>query len=52
MTEILGPLQDTGLVQSRCGRIRILDGAGLEERTCECYRVVTDEYERVLGASP
>jgi hypothetical protein len=49
VTEVLRPLQEAGLVQSRRGRISILDGAGLEERACECYRVVTNEYERLLG---
>ena len=49
VTEVLTPLQEAGLVKSHRGRISILNGAGLEERACECYRVVTDEYERVLG---
>ena len=49
VTEVLRPLQEAGLVRSLRGRIVILDGAGLEARTCECYRVVRDEYERLLG---
>lgn len=49
VTDVLRPLQEAGLVQSRRGRISILDRARLEERACECYRVVTDEYERLLG---
>jgi CRP-like cAMP-binding protein len=49
VTEVLRPLQEAGLVRSHRGRISILNGAGLEERACECYRVVTDEYERLLG---
>jgi CRP-like cAMP-binding protein len=51
VTEVLGPLQEAGLVRSHRGQISIIDCAGLEERTCECYRVVKDEYERLL-ASP
>jgi hypothetical protein len=49
VTEVLKPLQEAGLVRSHRGRISILNGAALEERACECYRVVTDEYERLLG---
>ncbi len=49
VTEILRPLQDAGLIASRRGRITILDGAGLEARTCECYRAVRDVYDRLLG---
>ena len=49
VTEVLRPLQDTGLVRSQRGRISILDGAGLEALVCECYRIVRDEYDRLLG---
>ena len=49
MTEALRPLQEAGLVRSHRGRITILDGAGLEARSCECYFVVRDEYDRLLG---
>ena len=49
VTEVLGPMQEEGLVRSHRGKISILDRPGLEQRTCECYRVVTDEYDRLLG---
>ena len=49
VTEALRPLQEAGLVRSHRGRIAILDGAGLEARSCECYSVVRDEYDRLLG---
>src|SRR4051812_32745613 len=49
VTEALGPLQEEGLIRSHRGRITILDGAGLEARSCECYFVVRDEYNRLLG---
>jgi CRP-like cAMP-binding protein len=51
VTEVLKPLQEAGLVRSHRGRISILNGAGLEERGCECYQVVKDEYDRLLGGS-
>jgi hypothetical protein len=28
----------------------VLDRAGLEQRTCECYAVVKKEYDRLLPA--
>jgi CRP-like cAMP-binding protein len=49
VTEALRPLQDAGLVRSVRGRIFILDGPGLEARACECYAVVRDDYDRLLG---
>src|SRR4051812_37631612 len=49
VTEALGPLQEAGLVESSRGVITILDGAGLEARTCECYALVRDRYEELLG---
>ena len=30
------------------GRIEVLDRAGLEQRSCECYDVVKKEYDRLL----
>jgi CRP-like cAMP-binding protein len=49
VTEALRPLQEAGLVESSRGVIRILDGAGLEVRSCECYDLVRDRYEELLG---
>src|SRR3954454_24532152 len=49
VTDVIGPLQEAGLVRSHRGLIGILDGAGLEARSCECYSVVRDEYDRLLG---
>ena len=44
-------LQKAGLIQYRRGRIAILDRSGLERRSCECYSVVRQAYERVLGGA-
>jgi len=41
-------LQAAGLIRYARGRVHVLDRAGLEERTCECYRVVKREYDRLL----
>lgn len=48
VTEAAGRLQAAGLINYRRGRIKILDRPGLEERVCECYRVVKTEYRRLL----
>ena len=49
VTEALQPLQAEGLIRCERGRILLLDGAALEDRSCECYFVVRDEYRRLLG---
>jgi CRP-like cAMP-binding protein len=42
-------LQEEGLISYTRGRIRILNRRGLETAVCECYRVVKDEYDRLLA---
>jgi CRP-like cAMP-binding protein len=49
VTVAAGRLQEQGLISYTRGRIRILDRRGLEAAACECYRVVKDEYDRLLG---
>ena len=41
-------LQEAGLIRYTRGRISILDRVGLEARSCECYAVVKNEYDRLL----
>ncbi|MEJ8821579.1 Crp/Fnr family transcriptional regulator [Variovorax humicola] len=48
VTEAASQLQKAGLIRYSRGRISVLDRPGLEKRTCECYRVVKKEYERLL----
>jgi CRP-like cAMP-binding protein len=48
VTEAAGKLQHAGLIQYSRGRITVLDRAGLEARTCECYAVVKTECDRLL----
>ncbi len=51
VTEAAGNLHQAGLINYRRGRITVLDRPGLERRTCECYAVVKDEYDRLLPAT-
>ena len=37
------------LITRRRGLTDIVDGAGLEQVSCECYAVVKEEYDRLLG---
>ena len=48
VTEAAGHLQHAGLIRYKRGRIMVLDRAGLEKRSCECYAVVRNEYRRLL----
>jgi CRP-like cAMP-binding protein len=49
VTEVLGPLQEKGLLVNSRGNITILDRKGLEKLACECYKKVKDEFDRLLG---
>jgi CRP-like cAMP-binding protein len=49
ITLAAGRLQHAGLIHYCRGRISILDRKGLESIACECYRVVEDEFDRLLG---
>src|SRR5450755_3883684 len=51
VTEAAGQLHKAGLIRYQRGHITILDRAGLERRTCECYAVVKKEYDRLLPDS-
>ncbi len=48
VTEAAGKLHAAGLIDYRRGHITVLDRTGLEQRVCECYRVVKQEFDRLL----
>ncbi len=50
VTVAAGRLQDIGAIRYVRGHIKILDRVILETTACECYRVVKDEFDRLLGA--
>ncbi len=49
VTEAAGKLQRAGLIHYQRGHITVLDRAGLESRSCECYQVVKTESDRLLS---
>lgn len=49
VTMAAGHLQEQGLISYTRGTITIFDRQGLERTVCECYRVVKNEYDRLLG---
>jgi CRP-like cAMP-binding protein len=49
VTEVAGRLQQAGLIRYYRGRIHVLDRTGLEAASCECYGVIRQEYDRLLG---
>lgn len=49
VTVSAGRLQDAGAISYVRGHIKILNRPRLEEIVCECYRVVKDEFDRLLG---
>jgi CRP-like cAMP-binding protein len=44
----VGDLQQAGLIRYHRGHMEILDRPGLEAASCECYRIVRAEFERLL----
>ena len=51
VTDAAGRLQADGLIHYHRGHIEVLDRTGLQARSCECYAVVRQEYERLLPAA-
>lgn len=49
VTIAAGKLQAAGIITYRRGKVTILDQRKLEEVSCECYRIVRYEYDRLLG---
>ncbi len=49
ITQLAGRFERDGLISEGYGWTRIVDRAGLEAASCECYSVLREEYERLLG---
>jgi predicted transcriptional regulator len=52
ITQALRELTGMGLVEQGRRRIKILDRAGLEASSCECYEAVRTHFERLIGHVP
>jgi CRP-like cAMP-binding protein len=51
VTDAAGKLQKLGVIEYHRGHITVLDRPKLEHLSCECYRVVKKETDRLRGAS-
>lgn len=50
VTDTAGALQRAGLIRYSRGTITIRERGGLERAACECYQIVRNEFDRLLGA--
>ena len=51
ITEALAGLEQTGAVRRERGAVRIVDRQSLEKRSCECYRIIAAEFQRLGGTN-
>ena len=51
VTVIAGSLQRAGLIEEKRGQITITDRERLETACCDCYRLMCEQQEKVLGYS-
>jgi CRP-like cAMP-binding protein len=49
VTDVAGALRDSGRIDYRSGRVRIVDRKRLEAASCECYRVIRSHFRRLLN---
>jgi Mn-dependent DtxR family transcriptional regulator len=49
VTQAAQKLQEKGLIRYHRGHVQILEQQGLEAVSCECFRVLREEYDRLLG---
>ena len=51
VSKSMSELKDADIIDYSRGHVRILDLSALEQRSCECYFVLQDEYDRLLGTA-
>ena len=51
VSEVAARLQNAGFITYRYRKIAILDRAGLEATSCECYELIKGEFERLIGGN-
>ena len=49
VTQAAQKLQERDLIRYHRGHVQILDQQGLEASSCECFKVLREEYDRLLG---
>jgi hypothetical protein len=49
VTIAAGILQEAGLIEYTRGLITIVDRKRLEAASCSCYKLITQEYDRLLN---
>ncbi|MBD1920358.1 Crp/Fnr family transcriptional regulator [Microcoleus sp. FACHB-831] len=49
VTQAAQKLQEKGVIRYQRGHVHILDQQGLEAASCECFHVLREEYDRLLG---
>jgi CRP-like cAMP-binding protein len=49
VTQAAQKLQERGLIRYHRGHVQILNQQGLEAASCECFSVLREEYDRLLG---
>jgi|SRR5688500_13004987 len=47
VTLVMGALQESGLIASKYGHVRVLKRKKLEEASCECYEVIRGQFQRL-----
>jgi CRP-like cAMP-binding protein len=52
ISEVAVRLQKASLINYSRGRITLLDRHGMEKRSCECYAIIKDEFDRLLTKAP
>ncbi len=50
VSEVAARLQNAGFISYRYGKMSIVDRAGLEATSCECYELIKAEFERLIGS--
>jgi CRP-like cAMP-binding protein len=49
VSEIAHKLEAAGLIRTQYGQIHIVDRGGLKKRACECYEIVRNHLDRLIG---
>jgi CRP-like cAMP-binding protein len=49
VSEVLEPLKEEGLVRYSRGKFTVLDRVGLKAGSCECYRRINEEFQRLFS---